>query len=173
MNWKNKFGEALTEDDDWFAYANHINLFNEDRSKFIENEYVDTTVEFLSVSNKNVASPQVYILSPLFYALQSKGFTPSGDFYQSDFIKRLLLLSNKNNLTKTSLAVLLKTYSFSGDWRYGNVFSMYYKSESFAIPVAGKYTLEYSFTFSGPAESITNVPLYKFFFCESRQCLWR
>lgn len=164
MNWKNKFGEALTEDDDWFAYANHINLFNEDRSKFIENEYVDTTVEFLSVSNKNVASPQVYILSPLFYALQSKGFTPSGDFYQSDFIRRLLLLSNKNNLTKTSLAVLLKTYSFSGDWRYGNVFSMYYKSESFAITVAGKYTLEYSFTFSGPAESITNVPLYKFFF---------
>lgn len=164
MNWKNKFGDALTQDDDWFAYQNHINLFNEDRSKFIENEYVDTTVEFTSVLNKNVASPQVYLLSPLFYALESKGFTPSGGFYQSDFIRRLLLLSSKNNLTKTSLAVLLKTYSFSGAWSYGNVAMMYAKKESFQIPVAGKYTLEYSFTFSGPAESTSNVPLYRFLF---------
>ncbi|MDD2820761.1 MAG: hypothetical protein PHW29_05810 [Flavobacterium sp.] len=164
MNWKNKFGEALSEDDEWFAYANHINMFNEDRSEFVENEYVDTTVEFLSVSNKNVPSPQVYLLSPLLFALEAQGFTPSGDFYQSNFIRRLLLLSNKNNLTKTSLAVLLKTYSFSNNWQYGNVFKMFYKSESFAIPTPGTYTLEYSFTFSGPAESTTNVPLYKFLF---------
>jgi hypothetical protein len=60
--------------------------------------------------------------------------------------------------------VLLNTYSFSGDWFYGNVILMNLKRGDFTIPVAGKYTLEYSFTFSGPAESTSNVPLYKLFF---------
>lgn len=164
MIWKNKFGEDLTQDDEWFDYQNNINLFNEDRSKFIENEYVDTSVEFISVSNKNVASPQLYLLSPLFYALESKGFIASGDFYNNDFIKKLLFLSSKTNLTNTSLAVLLKTYSLNGDWRYGNVANSNFKSESFSIPVTGKYMLEYSFTFAGPEESNSDVPLYRLYF---------
>ncbi|MFA9207290.1 MAG: hypothetical protein ACEQSN_03170 [Yersinia sp. (in: enterobacteria)] len=30
MEWKNKFGEALTSDDDWVDYQGRINLFNEE-----------------------------------------------------------------------------------------------------------------------------------------------
>lgn len=164
MKWSNKFGEALTQDDHWIDYTNYINLFNDDLTVFIENEYVDTTVEIISVSNKNVVSPQVYLLSPLFYALETKGFTLAGGFTQSEFIRRLLFFSNENNLTKTTLSVLLKTYSFSGAWEYSSLAKSYFKSESYTIPTPGKYTIEYSFTFSGPATSISGVPLFRLYF---------
>lgn len=159
MEWKNKFGEALTTDDEWIDYQGRINLFNEELTEFIENDYVDTTFEVTSVSNKNVPSPQVYLLAPLFYALASKGFTAIGDFYTNAFVKRLLIQSSKTNLTETSLVKLLHTFTFPAAWVLTNDGTMHYKKESFTVAVNGDYTLEYSLTFSGPASS-NPVPLY-------------
>ncbi len=159
MEWKNKFGEALTTDDDWIDYQGRINLFNEDLTQFVENEYVDTTFEVTSVTNKNVPSPQVYLLAPLFYALQSKGFTAFGDFYTNAFVKRLLIQSSKTNLTETPLVKLLKTYTFPAAWVSMPVYGMYSKKEDFTIPITGTYTIEYNFTFSGPVAS-TPFSLY-------------
>ncbi len=159
MDWKNKFGEALTATDDWVDYQGRINLFNEELTQFVENEYVDTTYEVISVTNKNVPSPQVYLLAPLFYALASKGFTAIGDFYTNSFIKKLLIQSSKTNLTETALTKLLHTFTFPAAWiSYGGSF---YKRETTTVPVAGDYTIEYSFTFAGPA-SYSAIPLYQF-----------
>lgn len=160
MEWKNKFGEALTSDDEWVDYQGRINLFNEELTQFIENDYVDTTFEVTSVSNKNVPSPQVYLLAPLFYALASKGFTAIGDFYNNAFVKKLLIQSSKTNLTETSLIKLLKTFTFPAAWVV-NSYGRSYKKETFTLPISGNYTLEYSFTFAGPATSVT-WPLYQF-----------
>lgn len=161
MEWKNKFGEALTADDDWFDYQGRINLFDDELTTFIENEYIDTSYEVLSVSNKNVPSPQVYLLAPLFYALASKGYAPLGDFYSNNFIKKLLIQSSKNNLTETSLVKLLHTFTFPDAWVYDSFAHMDYKKEIFTAPFTGEYTLEYSFTFAGPGSSSPTL-LYKF-----------
>jgi hypothetical protein len=157
MEWKNKFGEALTTEDEWVDYQGRINLFNEDLDEFIENEYVDTAYEVISVSNKNVPSPQMYLLTPLFYALASKGFTATGDFYTDNFIKKLLIQSSKTNLTKTDLLKLLHTYTFPAAWVASG--GSYYKREYFTVAVNGDYTLEYSLTFSGPS-AYSEIPLY-------------
>jgi hypothetical protein len=157
MEWKNKFGEELTTENEWVDYQGRINLFNEDLDEFIENEYVDTAYEVISVSNKNVPSPQMYLLTPLFYALASKGFTATGDFYTDNFIKKLLIQSSKTNLTKTDLLKLLHTYTFPAAWVASG--GSYYKREYFTVAVNGDYTLEYSLTFSGPS-AYSEIPLY-------------
>lgn len=162
MEWKNKFGEALTTEDDWVDYQGRINLFKDENTQFVENEYVDTTVEVLSVSNKNVPSPQVYLLAPLFYALASKGFTAIGDFYTNAFVKKLLIQSSKTNLTETSLLKSLHTFTFSGSWT-SNSNGRYFKKETTTVPLTGNYTLEYSFTFAGPAPFVT-WPLYQLWY---------
>lgn len=160
MLWDKKFGAELTADDDWFDYKGSINLFNEELTYFVENDYIDTNAEVISVSNKNVASPQVYLLAPLFYALASKGFVATGDFYNNNFVKKILIQSSKTNLTETPLIKSLHTFTLPGDW-ITSVFQAPYKKENFTIPLDGDYTLEYSFTFSGPSYSPTSWPLYR------------
>ena len=98
MKWLNKFGVDLEADDPWKAYQDHINLYDE--NGLVEN-YLTFVGENVNVFNRNVPSPQIFILSPAFYALQSLGFTLAGNFINNEFIKRLLFYSNKNNLTET------------------------------------------------------------------------
>ncbi|WP_289659542.1 hypothetical protein [Flavobacterium panacagri] len=106
MKWFNKFGVGLESDDPWSEYQNHINLY--DSEGLVENYYTIVS-NVCTVYNKNVVAPQVFLLSPVFYALESLGFTLKGSFPNSDFIKRLLLYSNKNNLTETSPAINTET----------------------------------------------------------------
>jgi len=95
MQWKDKFGVDLADDDEWFKYTGEVNLFAADKSFFANNTYTENEFEVLTLDNINVAMPQVYLLAPLFYALQSIGYSAEGSFYDNDFIKRILFLSFK------------------------------------------------------------------------------
>ena len=164
MRWANKYGTQLTADDEWFDYQGFINNFNPELTSFIENSYVDTNYEILSVSNKNVVSPQVYLLSPLLYALQSKGFTAEGDFYNHEFIKRILLQSSKTNLTETTLFKLIQSCVFTGSFSYFPARNLYIKSVILSAPYAGDYIVNYSFTFAGPVAKSVSPSLFELHF---------
>ncbi|MRX40564.1 hypothetical protein GJU43_14845 [Flavobacterium sp. LC2016-23] len=99
MSWINKFGVNLEPDDEWYLYKNRINDYDNDglilnSVQIAENELV--------VKNKNVVSPQVFLLSPLYYALKSIDFKAVGSAMENEFLKRILLLSTKDNLTKAN-----------------------------------------------------------------------
>ena len=102
MSWKNKFGADLQPDDDWVNYKQHINNFDEE-DNYLLNSY-SSLDNVISTVHQNVPAPQIYLLSPLYYALKSLGWTMEGNFPNSELIKRILILSTKNNLCKTNIA---------------------------------------------------------------------
>lgn len=150
MVWRNKFGIDLADDDEWAEYKDEVNQFSEDNTVFANNSFTENEFEILTVENNNVPMPQVYLLAPLFYALQSIGFTAEGSFYTSDFIKRILFLSFKNNLTEVVLkkSPVAVVFSGSGSNNY---------SHTVSIPAAGTYVIAYEFTFAGPLPYYFNV----------------
>lgn len=100
MQWKDKFGTDLTETDEWYLFKNFVNAFTTDGDYLLNTAVSDDDLNY-DISNINVPMPQVYLLAPLFYALRSIGFTYAGNFTINDFIKKIALLSTKNNLCKT------------------------------------------------------------------------
>jgi len=161
MLWSNKFGQNLAADDEWKTYQGSLNKYNDDQTALVDNYFTENTTDITDVFNKNVASPQVYLLSPLFYALNSIGFSADGQFYNSEFIKKILFLSLKNNLSKIILTKLLSSIVFPNTWTLGSVYGYYsrYRRKDFAITVPDQYTLDYSFTFDGPINK-NNYGLY-------------
>jgi len=164
MKWQDKFGKELTAEDSWFLYEAEINKYSMDLTAFIKNTFTESSSEITGVVNKNVPSPQLYLLSPLFYALQSKGFTAEGTFCSNDFVKKILIQSSKNNISETSLVKLVHTFVFSGGFAYDSYSQMHYKDISYNVAVAGNYILDYSFTFAGPLSLSNNPSLFKLFF---------
>jgi hypothetical protein len=154
MQWKDKFGTGLEPDDEWISYKNEINKFNQDQTLFIKNYYTEDSVSVLDVFNQNIASPQIYLLSPLYYCLNYIGFRVEGDFYNNDFIKRILFLSTKNNLTKNTVIKSPLGVVFTGE--FVDTIIGHYKRESISVTSGGTYRIDYNFTLSGP------VPSYSF-----------
>ncbi|RZJ71064.1 hypothetical protein [Flavobacterium sp.] len=97
MNWKEKFGQFLKAEDDWYAFLDKINAY--DDNGLVMNPYTETDTG-RKFDNMNVVSPQVFLLSPLFYALQAKGFTMSGSFPNDKLIQRILMWSAADNMYK-------------------------------------------------------------------------
>lgn len=154
MYWKNKYGVDLEATDNWYNYKNHINLFGVNESE--EDIFIINTGEIdgttITINQPNVVSPQVFLLSPLHYICEYLGWTYSGDFVSHNLIKRLLLLSTKDNLSKTALKPEGDFISFDGaTWTLiegSNFFpddDIWRKLVQEYIPVAGDYTLKYRF----------------------------
>lgn len=98
MSWKDKFGEDLKPEDTHYPYLGSLNYY-------MTGELVVNTPATLSTTgslprNLNVISPQVFILSPLFYAFQTLGYVLTGNFVKDPFFQRLMLLSTNDNMTK-------------------------------------------------------------------------
>ena len=152
MKWLNKFGVDLEADDPWKAYQDHINLYDE--NGLVEN-YLTFVGENVNVFNRNVPSPQIFILSPAFYALQSLGYTLAGNFPNSEFIKRLLFYSNKNNLTEThpvketidrsefDIYEQIDVIEEDGFGGSSIVYSYAYRHSNITAAIEGTYTFEY------------------------------
>lgn len=149
MNWKNKFGEDLEPDDFWIDYRNKVNYFVDDVFQLNTGIYLSDDV--IEVHNKNVPMPQVYLLSVLFYALKSIGFTPEGDFQENAFIKKIMLLSFKNNLCKILLKTVATQVLFDGAWSNITVVIFPYKRQRkiFDITETGDYTISLRFVLNG------------------------
>lgn len=160
MYWKNKFGVNLGTDDPWALYKNYINQYEND-------ELIVNTIVYdngFVIKNKNVVSPQVYLLAPLFYALKSIGFTAEGLAFNNPFLQRILFLSTKNNLSNT------KSYKLTMPplipLTVGS--TAYESSLQILIERAGTYTINYSINeISFPNEPNREV-LFKVFFLSIR-----
>lgn len=104
--WLNKYGVGLENTDPWFRYQNHINNFGENDLE--ETVFLLNTGEVdgseVTVVNKNVAVPFVFLLSPLHYIFTSIVWKISGDFTTHELIKRLLMVPKKDNISKTMLS---------------------------------------------------------------------
>jgi hypothetical protein len=159
MKHFNKFGVDLAVDDPWHSYENEINKFG--LTEFVENTY-EVVSNVCTVLNKNIPAPQLFLLTPLFYALETIGWKMSGSFTTSEFIKRLLILNNKNNLTKsfplkTTGTVTLNAPTIGGAYDdLGELIYYYYSSLTYYVAsVAGVYYFNYeitepTFTFDDP-----------------------
>jgi hypothetical protein len=161
MYWKNKFGVGLESDDPWFGFKNFINKFTPEFD-FEENTYNYVTPSNIEVLNQNVISPQVFLLSPIFYALNSIGFTLNGQFQSNELIKRILLLSFKNNLTKVILKPEITDVVFDGSWVSDPIglSLLYRKTEIFPITDIGTYTVKLRFVLPLQEESEFSQPIY-------------
>lgn len=104
IRWIKKFGETK-EGDDWFSYegvlnsrlAGHLNKNQLIHDASQEPEYW--------VENKNVLSPQVFLLTPLFHAMESVGYRADGTFVDHPFIRRILFSSFKDNLVARTIVL--------------------------------------------------------------------
>jgi hypothetical protein len=153
MYWLNKYGVGLESTDPWYAYQNHINNFGTnalDETIFLLNtgEVVGSTV---TVINKNVAVPHLFILTPLHYIFTSLGWKISGDFTTHELIKRLMMVPKKDNVSKTMLAPAPESVTFptSPTWTYidppGTGINYYRTIITKYISIAGRYKLIYNF----------------------------
>lgn len=151
MYWKNKFGIDLQPDDDWINYKQHVNYFDENGNYFPN--YYNVNNNVITVDHKNVPSPQIYLLSPLYYTLQSLGWKMDGDFTISEFVKRILILSTKNNLCKTNIypTPVNLFYPNIPAWFSQTIYSIFgnyitYKTYiTYTLPTDGKYLLNWMF----------------------------
>lgn len=136
MNWFNKFGVALDATDEWFLYQNKINDY--DSNGLILNSF-HRTESVIKVENRNVVSPQVFLLSPLYYALKTINFKAIGTAFDNDFLKRLLILSTKDNLTHTSYIKL----EFPPLYPFSDVPNAWTTNFYYNITTPGKYSVKY------------------------------
>lgn len=149
LKWLNKFGINLTEEDGWFYYENELNRYNED-NELIENTYTIDGND-IRTYNRNVVSPQVFLLTPLFYIFDSIGFKIKGQFINNAFVRKILMLSTKTNLTKTVLYPQTVDLDFTGAYAetVGNpVYAINIVKETL-ISTAGSYTFKFRFQFPG------------------------
>lgn len=143
FSFPHKFGDDLQEDDDWFKFRGGINRV-----------YYDAGVRYMTVNsyytfggelhydNHTVNSPQVYLLAPLKRAVESLGYTVKGNFYESNFIKRLLFYSEKNNLCEIELNSLVMNIPYvAGGWQIMGV-GISLKQILFQVPVGRRYKVE-------------------------------
>ncbi|MDA0175881.1 hypothetical protein OOZ35_00380 [Mesoflavibacter profundi] len=166
MKYSNLFGD-LEAGDSWESYQNYINNYDQDENTLqytlIENDYSINGSQ-LNVYNRNVISPQIFLLSPLFFALQSIGFKLKGEFVDNSFIRRILLLSKENNLTeisKTPDSIDLEIPNVN--FIYNNPYYQGYPiiTETFTVQSSGSYRLKYKFIFNtsnSPYTSNNNSP---------------
>jgi hypothetical protein len=97
MAWPKKFGVPETVSEDWYFFEGEYN--RQVGGFMLYNDYVSLPGG-RQFDNRNIISPQVYLLSPLFYALQSIGHKASGGAYENPFLRRLLMLSLKDNMSE-------------------------------------------------------------------------
>ena len=152
MYWKDKFGADLQSDDDWINYKQHINNFD-DNGDYLLNSY-SSIDNVITTENINVPAPQIYLLSPIFYALQSLGWTIEGNFANSEFVKRIIILSTKNNLCKTKVGTdqaqlvytnpliwtVFQTYSF-----FAVRYNTYKTQLQYTLPSSGKFLFSWMY----------------------------
>lgn len=152
--WLNKYGVGLDNTDPWFNYQNHINNFgtnNLDQTIFLINTGV-ISGSSVTVINKNVPMPHVFLLSPLYYIFTSLGWKISGDFTTHELIKRLLMVPKKDNICKTLIAPAPENVYFPSSPIFvlieggGSFDNDIYRTEfTSSIAVDGRYKIKYSF----------------------------
>ncbi len=146
--WLNKYGVGLESTDFWYQYQNHINNFGtneDDETIFLLNTgEVDGSV---TVVNKNVAVPFLFLLTPLHYIFDSLSWKISGDFTSHELIKRLLMVPKKDNISKTMLSPAFYDINISDNLIY-NVDDNFWRPDNpsvLSVTENGRYKIIYEF----------------------------
>jgi len=144
MLWENKYGETLEQGDEWYSYGKYVNNYGGLYASFIGNIYSEVPNE-INVYNSNVAAPQLFLLGMFRLAFASIGYTIAGNFVESDFARRLLLWSVKDNLCAVPLAPAPYTILYSNMASVPMDSPGFVKRRYLFIPDAeGDYTFDYS-----------------------------
>ena len=140
MVWPDKFGD----DEEWATYMHLYNNYNTLGPRYRQNTFsiIDDLVE---LHHFNVPSPQLFLLGILKIAFAYFGYTIDGDFVASDFARRLLVLSTKDNLCKVPIAPDTETLDFT-DFPFAGTFGYRYYIHHFNPTAAGDYVFNYSVT---------------------------
>lgn len=162
MRWFQKFGKDLATDDIWYLYQNEINKYTPDVTQMVQNTFAEPSTNQFTIQNRNICAPQIYLLAPLFYALESIGWTAKGDFYTSEFFRRILFLSTKDNLCKSVINGTVHNVEFNSvDWIFDSNEQIWFKEFEFYTYGGGDMKLEYSFNITTPSTlgfTYTNNP---------------
>jgi|GEM_PF-6619440 len=143
MYWPKKFNDDTPEtDDEWYFYQGNYNAFAKPSGSFKMNFYTIAD-QNVTIINTQVPSPQLFLLAVLEYCFATIGYKIAGDFVQSDFIRRILLLSTKTNLCKVMIAPEQQYFDFSNMVQIEQV--LFYDQYIYSIPAnaAGTYTFNY------------------------------
>lgn len=143
LAWKDKFGENLEPEDDWFFYEDIYN--NYPNGYFFVNEFEVDDME-LTVRNCNVPSPQLFLLAILDYAFATIGYKINGDFVNHDFIRRLIVLSTKDNLCRIPVSVGTEDYDFD-DFESEELPVQYPNHDGFCLNFVAESEGDYTFKY--------------------------
>jgi hypothetical protein len=152
MSFQEKNSNETDLGGDWNYYSKYINRFNEEYTEFLENTFA-ISGSVGSVINQNICSPQIFLLAPLFFICQSENYSIKGTFVNSEFIRRLLFLSFKDNLTKFNLKTPDVTLDMSNSpWiNFGYSGSLPYwgwkkREFTYTLNNSGNYVFEFEVT---------------------------
>lgn len=166
MEYRDKYGTDLKSDDSHYHYRGYLN--HRDFNGLSTNEIISNTTYF-TVHNRNALSPQVFALSPLFYAFQSIGYVLRGSVVRSDFFKRLLHISFADNMSKIKVKPIPNTLNITlPAWEQKGIpgviqglsYQTYVKEVDFTINDPGEYKLGYDLTMNLNDNHYFGVQLY-------------
>lgn len=132
----------------------------------VDNNLIENTNDIdgttITVNNTNVIAPRVFILSPIYYALQSIGYTLSGGFPGNSFIKMLLLDSENDQMSEREIGISGTSFDMTAPaWQFGNLYdppfsplwSTYYKQTDLTPPSVGDFTLKFKFEIENQSQA--------------------
>lgn len=151
MRHLNRFGVDLDEEDDWYLYQNFVNNINADGA-LLQNELEVISATNKNTKNKNVASPQVYLMEVLRLIFLNSGYTIDGGFYKSQFFRKVLLFSKETNMVSyevpfptTTVDLLNAVWERENGLPYKSPFIKYNtKTASFTAVEEGDYRIDFS-----------------------------
>nr|WP_322625627.1 hypothetical protein [uncultured Flavobacterium sp.] len=143
--------ETPEESDEWYYYEKNVNrqgLFGTPGAGIVlHNNTFSVNGQTTNVFNYTAVSPQLLILGILHYVFNANGWKIAGNFTTNDFIRRLALYSEADNLTAVTVGPPIVSYNW-GDmvYRAGDNFGYYWYFNAFSIVAPGEYVFEYDVT---------------------------
>lgn len=118
---KDRYGEDLEKGDEWFYYAGTINRYFASTGEIVRNDFADAdfdndqaTPDTREFYNRNVVVPCVFLLSPIYHALQSVGYKMAGDFVEDPKVQKIIMIPKEDQLTVIKPMIAPVEYSYDG-----------------------------------------------------------
>ena len=146
-----KFGTDLKKEDSNYFYRKYIN--NQAYRELLKNEIFYYQDDF-EVRNYNVVAPRIFILSPIYYAFASIGYTLKGSVIDSGYFRRMLLGSKNDNMVKVprkppGTFLDLEDAAWQEVWAWNPITSLqlrsFAKEVNFEVPIDGNFVLNYNY----------------------------
>tara|TARA_R110000850_G_scaffold277151_1_gene424837 strand:- start:29750 stop:31642 length:1893 start_codon:yes stop_codon:yes gene_type:complete len=151
---------------DWKSYQKYLNKRDNDLS-LLENDFeINDTV--ITVYNRNVVQPQVFVLAPIFNALASIGWKMKGSFVNDIFTKSLVFDSRNDQMSGRTLSLSGDFLTLDGlpwvavlyDISPPNFFTWHKELEITPMPGLGNYKVKWRLNMAGSNNPDIQFGLY-------------